>query len=274
MEFDTTPVPDYAGLARLDDQVFIVLGAGQGIGRQAAHALSQAGAHVVCVGRGAEATENVAREVNGSAFVGDAQDRPTMERLFAEVETRHGKLNGIIDIIAIGIAGGVLSMADDDLQWQFDNVLRHAFLALQLGSPLMEKSGGGSVVMVSSVAGHAVWPNPAFGYSVAKAALNHMVRTAAVELGPLGIRVNAVAPGLIKTPRWQGQTQEWYDGVAAKYPVRRIGEPSEIGSIILFLATALSRNITGQNIVADGGLTLLSPKPVADDMSGWTKSMG
>lgn len=274
MEFDSTHVPDYARLSRLDDQVFVVLGAGQGIGRQAAHALAQSGAHVVCVGRGQPATENVAREVGGTAYIGDAQDRPTMERLFTEIEERHGKLNGIVDIIAIGIAGGILTMNDEDLQWQFDNVLRHAFLALQLGAPLMERSGGGTAVMVSSVAGHAVWPDPAFGYSIAKAALNHMVKTAAVELGPLGIRVNAVAPGLVTTPRWQTQTKEWYEGVAEKYPVRRIGEPSEIGSAILFLATDLSRNITGQNIIADGGLTLLSPKPVSDDMAGWSKDMG
>ncbi|WP_176590576.1 MULTISPECIES: SDR family NAD(P)-dependent oxidoreductase [Sphingobium] len=273
MDFDETPVPDFSGLGRLDDQVFVVLGAGQGIGRQAAHALAQAGAHVVCVGRRDAATQHVADEVKGSAFIGDAQDRPTMVRLFAEIEARHGKLNGIVDIIAIGIAGGILTMGDEDLQWQFDNVLRHAYLALQIGAPLMAKSGGGSIVLVSSVAGHRVWTNPAFGYGIAKAALNHMVATAAVELGPLNIRVNAVAPGLVTTPRWQNQTSEWYEAVAEKYPLRRIGAPSDIGSVILFLATDLSRNMTGQNLVADGGLTLLSPKPVSDDASGWSKDM-
>ena len=273
MSFDSTPVPDFARLSRLDDQVFVVLGAGQGIGRQAAHALAQAGAHVVCVGRRPEPTENVANEVGGTAFVGDAQDRPTMDRLFAQVDKDHGRLNGIVDIIAIGIQGGILDMNDEDWRWQHDNVLRHAYLAMQIGGPILSRSGGGSVTLVSSVHGHAVWPNPALGYAVNKAGLNHLTRVAAVELGPLGIRVNAVSPGLVTTPRWQGKPAEWYEQVAESYPLRRIGEPSDIGSIILFLASEMSRNMTGQILVADGGLTLQSPTPVSADMAGWSRDM-
>ncbi|WP_337185254.1 SDR family oxidoreductase [Phenylobacterium sp.] len=271
MDFDETAVPGYGGLLRLDGQVFVVLGAGQGIGRQSAHALAQAGATVVCVGRRAEPTERVAREVGGVAIVADAQDRGDMVRLFDEVRTRFGKLNGIVDIIAIGIRGGVLDMTDDDYQWQHDNVLRHAFLALQLGAPLMRDSGGGVAVLVSSVAGQHVWPGITLAYSIFKAALDHMTRVAAVELGPLGIRVNTVSPGLIKTPRWQTQTAEWYERVAQRYPVRRIGEPSDIASVILFLSSELSRNMTGQVLVADGGLTIQSPSPVPDDMQGWSR---
>jgi NAD(P)-dependent dehydrogenase (short-subunit alcohol dehydrogenase family) len=271
MAFDQTPVPNYASLSRLDGQVFVVLGAGQGIGRQAAHALAQSGATVVCVGRGQEATENIAKEVGGVAFLADAQSRSEMERLFAEIRERFGKLNGIVDIIAIGVRGGVLEMTDEDYQWQHDNVLRHAFLALQLGAPLMRESGGGTVVLVSSVAGQRVWPNITLGYSIFKAALDHMTRVAAVELGPLGIRVNTVSPGLIKTPRWQTQTAEWYEKVSQSYPLRRIGEPSEIGSVILFLSTELSRNMTGQILVSDGGLTIQSPSPVSADMAGWSR---
>jgi len=271
MAFDETPVANYADLSRLDGQVFVVLGAGQGIGRQAAHALSQSGATVVCVGRRAEPTEQVAREVGGVAILADAQDRGDMERLFADVKARFGKLNGIVDIIAIGIQGSVLAMTDEDYQWQHDNVLRHAFLALQIGAPLMKDSGGGTVVLVSSVAGQRVWPNITLGYSIFKAALDHMTRVAAVELGPMGIRVNTVSPGLIKTPRWQTQSPEWYEKVSQSYPLRRIGDPSEIGSVILFLSTDLSRNMTGQILVADGGLTIQSPSPVSADMAGWSK---
>jgi 3-oxoacyl-[acyl-carrier protein] reductase len=273
MSFDQTPVPNFANLLRLDDQVFIVLGAGQGIGRQSAHALAQAGAHVVCVGRGKEATQNVAKEVHGVAFMGDAQDRATVQRLIDETWQRFGKLNGIVDIIAIGIAGGILGISDDDWRWQYDNVLRHALLAIQLGAPRMAESGGGSVVLVSSVASHATWANAPIGYSTAKAALNQMTKVAAVELGPMGIRVNTVSPGLIKTPRWQTQTPDWYETVSKSYPLRRIGEPGDIGSIILFLASELSRNMTGQILVADGGLTLQSPSPVTTANVGWSRDM-
>jgi NAD(P)-dependent dehydrogenase (short-subunit alcohol dehydrogenase family) len=263
MEFDETPVPDFGGLTRLDERVFVVLGAGQGIGRQAAHALSQFGARVVCVGRRPEPTERVAKEVGGTAFVGDAQDRATVTRLFEQVDSEHGRLDGIVDVIAMGVQGGVLDIGDEDWDWQFDNVLRHAYLALQLGGPLIERSGGGTVTFVSSVAATAVWENTAVGYSVSKAALNQLVRVAAVELGPRGVRVNAVSPGLHTTPRWQGKSPEWYAEVARSYPLRRIGDPSEVGAAILFLSTDMSRNMTGQILVLDGGLTLQSPPPVA-----------
>ncbi|GAA4548663.1 glucose 1-dehydrogenase [Pseudonocardia xishanensis] len=223
---------------------------------------------MVCVGRRAEPTEAVAEEVGGSAFLGDAQDRPTMQRLFETIDAEHGRLDGIVDIIAIGIQGGILTMGDDDWQWQFDNVLRHAYLALQIGSPLMAGDGGGTVTLVSSVHGHAVWEQPALGYAVAKAALNHLTRVTAVELGPMGIRVNAASPGLHTTPRWQGKGDEWYEAVAQAHPLRRVGHPSDVASVILFLASELSRNVTGQVLVVDGGLTLQSPPAVAPDAAG------
>jgi NAD(P)-dependent dehydrogenase (short-subunit alcohol dehydrogenase family) len=272
MALDTTEIPTYSDLLRLDGQVWVVLGAGQGIGRQSAHALAQSGATVICVGRGREATEKVATEVGGVAFLGDAQKREDMVRLFAEIREDHGKLNGIVDIIAIGVQGQISNVTDEDYQWQHDNVLRHAMLALQLGTPLMAESGGGAVVLVSSVAGQRVWSGITVGYPIFKAALDHLTRVAAVEFGPMGIRVNTVSPGLIKTPRWQRMSDEWFESVSQSYPIRRIGEPSEIASVILFLASEFSRNMTGQILIADGGLTIQSPPPVAADMaSGWSK---
>src|SRR4051812_22010597 len=94
---DTSPVPAYG--IDLKTKVFVVLGAGQGIGRQSAHALSQAGAKVVCVGRGADMTEAVAAEVKGTAVVGDASKRADMERIFTQTLEIYGRLDGIVDII-------------------------------------------------------------------------------------------------------------------------------------------------------------------------------
>jgi NAD(P)-dependent dehydrogenase (short-subunit alcohol dehydrogenase family) len=229
------------------------------------------GATVVCVGRRKEPTQAVADEVGGVAILADAQNREDMERLFAEVKSRFGKLNGVVDTIAIGVQGTVLTTTDEDWYWQYDNVLRHAFLAMQLGAPLMEESGGGSFTFVSSIAGQVTWPGVTLAYSTSKAALDHMTRVAAVELGPRGIRVNIVSPGLIKTPRWRTQEDAWFEKVSQAYPLRRIGEPSEIASVILFLASRMAANVTGQLIVSDGGLTLQSPYPVSPDMTGWSK---
>src|SRR5437868_14197479 len=97
-EFDASPVPDYRGLLSLADKVFIVLGAGQGIGRQSAHALAQAGATVVCVGRRAQPTEAVAGQVGGHPFTGDASVRADVEKLRDETMQRFGRIDGLVDI--------------------------------------------------------------------------------------------------------------------------------------------------------------------------------
>lgn len=274
MTFDETPAPDYRSLLRLDGKVFVILGAGQGIGRQAAHALSQAGACVVCVGRRAQPTERVASEVGGVAITIDAQDRRQMERLFAEVERRFGRLDGIVDILGGAIPGGVLTLSDEDYASVHDASLRHAFLALQLGAPLMRTSGGGSAVLISSVAGQNVWPGGSLGYAMFKAALDQLVRATAVELGPLGIRVNAVAPGLTRTPKLESQSAEWFETAAQSYPLRRAAEASDIAAAILFLASEMARNITGQIIVSDGGLSIQCPSPVGGTQPGSSLRQG
>lgn len=277
MSTDNTPVPHYADMLRMDGKVFVVIGAGQGIGRQVAHGLYQNGAKVVCVGRGKEATERVAAEVHGTAFVGDAQNRSDVERLFAEVRDKFGRLDGILDTVAVGIAGTVLDMSDEDYQWQHDNVLRHAVLALQLGAPLMRDSGGGSIVFVGSLAGQRVFGGGAMAYSIFKAALEHLARVAAVELGESGIRVNTATLGLTKTPRWQDLPQERVDLITPKIPLHRICETTEVASAVLFLLSDMASHVTGATLVIDGGFSIKSPNPFgADDEKtkhGWSKEI-
>jgi NAD(P)-dependent dehydrogenase (short-subunit alcohol dehydrogenase family) len=273
MEFDETPVPDYAQLARLDGGVFVVLGAGQGIGRQSAHALAQAGAHVVCVGRRREPTERVANEVGGTAFVGDAQERDDMERLFSQVMNDFGRLDGVVDIIAIGLNCSALTVTRDEWEWQYDNVLSHSLSALQLGGPLIAQSGGGSITFIGSLIGHTVSEGVnSVGYSTAKAALAHLARIGAVELGPQGVRVNVVSPALVRTPRYMdNQPEEWFTEAARNYPLRRIAESADVASAVAFLASPLGRHITAQTLMVDGGISALTPSPVPLGFSGWSR---
>jgi NAD(P)-dependent dehydrogenase (short-subunit alcohol dehydrogenase family) len=265
-EIDVSPVPDYLKLFRLDGKVFVVLGAGQGMGRQTAHALSQAGAKVFCVGRSLEATERVANEVNGIALLADATQRADMQRLFDQVAATSGRLDGIVDIIAMGRVDRLQDVSDDAWDWQYSNVLRHAVLALQIGAPLIAKSGGGSVTFVGSVAG-ILASNASIPYGTAKAALHHLARVAAVELGPSQVRVNVVAPGVTLTPRVVGYIKAGAMGnpdvLAAGQPLGRLTEPSDVAASILFLASDLARGVTGQVHVVDGGASVIAAPPLS-----------
>lgn len=256
---DTSPVPDYGRFWRLDQQVFIVLGAGQGIGRQTAHALSQAGATVVCVGRRAEPTEAVAKEVGGIALLGDANERADMERIAAEVVKRCGHVNGLVDILGMPRVKPLVQFTDEDWSWQFDMSLRHAFLSLQIVGPLIGKSGGGAMVFVSSTSGKVISSERA-AYASSKAALQQLVNAAAIEFGPMKVRVNAVAPGLVTTPRVRSTiAPDTLAQSAALYPLGEVGTPPEIASVILFLASRMSSHVNGQTVFAEGGVTGRSP---------------
>ena len=277
MATDNSAVPRYPELLQMKDRVFVVIGAGQGIGRQVAHALSQHGANVICVGRGHEATQSVAKEIGGLAFVGDAQRRGDVERLYEETRRNFGRLDGILDTVAIGIGGSVQTTTDEDFQWQHDNVLRHAFLALQLGAPLMRSSGGGSVVFVGSLAGlRVVGGGGAMAYGTFKAALEHFARIAAAELGPMGIRVNTTTLGFIRTPRYEGLADQQIARISSKIPLRRVGESTEVASAILFLLSDMASHITGASLVIDGGFSIASDYPTFEqsegEPSGWDKA--
>jgi len=213
--------------------------------------------------------------VGGSAFIGDAQNRDDATRLFEYVESSCGRLDGIVDVIGTALAGSILDTSDEDWSWQLDNVLRPAFLALQIGSPLMERSGGGAVTLIGSICGDVVWEGTSLVYSLAKSALHHMTRVAAVHLGPRGVRVNALSLAFHATPKWQGKPAEWYESIGQGYPLRRIGSTSEVASAVLFLSSGLAPNITGQVIVLDGGLSIQSPPPLPDHSAGgfpWTRA--
>jgi NAD(P)-dependent dehydrogenase (short-subunit alcohol dehydrogenase family) len=252
---DPESTPDYMSMTRLDGQGHVVIGAGRGIGRQCAHALAQAGARVVCVDMDIGRAQAVADEVGGVAMSADVTSRSELEALLAKAARDLGRLDGVVNIVGASLGSTVLEATDELIEQNLDINLKHAILTVQIGARLMSASGGGSVTLVGSIAGIAALPKQAL-YGAAKAALHHFVRSSAAELGHLGVRVNAVAPGYVRTPRMLDRfDDEKWDEIEDATPLQRSGLPSDIASVALFLASGLGSFVTGQVILADGGLT-------------------
>lgn len=255
---DATDVPQYPALLRLDGRGVIVVGAGQGIGRQSAHALAQAGARVFCVDNQEALAKEVAAEVDGIAFTCDARERDEVERAVAVAEAELGRIDALVDIVGMAKWADHLSTTDEDWTWTFDMVLRHAFLFSQAAGARMIEHGRGSMVFVASVSGMTSAPRHA-AYGAAKAGLMSLVRTLAIELAP-SVRANAVAPGFVWTPRIAAVLGEDGEERAARNaPIGRVAMPSDIASAILFLVSDLSSYVTGQTLVVDGGVAAKFP---------------
>ena len=260
---DDTEVPDYPSRLRLDGKGFIVLGAGQGIGRQASHALASVGAELVTVDLDPDLAADIAAEVGGTPWSGDATNREDVERLFREAQaTFGGKVDGFVDIIGMAQYMGLLDIDDDLWDWHQNIVLRHAYLAMQVGGRCMAETGGGVMTFVASVSGISSAPLHA-AYGVAKAGLMSLVRSGAVELGPRNLRINAVAPGMVWTPRVSAYVgEEGRQKNIENTPLRRVALPEDIASALLFLSSDLASYVNEQTLVVDGGVGVKFPYPM------------
>jgi NAD(P)-dependent dehydrogenase (short-subunit alcohol dehydrogenase family) len=241
-------------------RTFVILGAGQGIGYATASAFASAGARLVCVDRDSTLAEAVARHVGGLAATGDVTNRADMRRIFAEaVKWSGGRLAGAIDIVGIADVRPVLEFDDAGWDRQFDLVLRHAFLTMQESLPHLDRDS--SLVFVSSLAGQKVCGNEAV-YGAAKAALDQLVRGAAVEFGSKGVRVNAVAPGFVRTPRLNAALNEdFWTRLKSYIPTGSAADPEDIAGPLLFLSSRLARNINGIVLAVDGGVSVIAALP-------------
>lgn len=258
---DSTAVPLYSDMSSLEGRGFIVAGAGNGIGRQTTHALASQGARVLCVDVVAELAEQVADEVGGISLVADMCERDGVERALAVADGSFERLCGIVDIIGISRFQRIVDTSDEDWDWHQRVNIRHAFLLAQLGGEALARQGGGTLVYVASIAGVSGAQNQA-AYGAAKAGVISLVKSAAVELGPRQVRVNAVAPGVICTPRvgaalGEERRRAW----AQSTPLGRLGTPADIASTALFLSSDLSSFMTGQTLVVDGGTGQKFPYP-------------
>lgn len=253
-DFDTEPVPDYLARTRLTGQVCAVVGGGRGIGRQTLHALRQAGAQVICIDTDLDRAQAVAAEVEGHAYKLDATRAEEVEAVFREIADRHGRLDAVVDIVGASMGAPVLSIEDELIRRNFELNLFQAMHVTRFAGAAMAKHGGGAIVLIGSIAGISNLPNQAL-YGSAKAALHHFVRYAATELGHLGVRVNAVAPGYVRTERMVDRfSPEIWEEIAQNTPLQRAGQTPDIAGAALFLTSGLSDFVTGQVLVADGGL--------------------
>ena len=251
---------DYLARLRLDGRGVVVLGGGDGIGRQTCLALAQAGARVLCVDLDRSLAEDVAREVDGEAYAANITSREDMTNLFGFASEKFGQdLKGIVDVVGVAFVKPFDEIDEQTWGKQFDIVLRHAYLALQLGAPLLAGNGGGSMTFVGSMSGMASIRNQT-AYGAAKAALHHLVRGGASEYGRRQVRVNVVVPSFIRTPRLAAKLdQAMWDKMSSTTPLGRVATPDEIAAAILFLQSDLASFVSGTVFPVDGGVTAQSP---------------
>lgn len=244
-------------------KVALVTGASRGIGEEAAVALARDGFDVALASRGVEALEKTAarcaeHDARTAIIPTDVLDESAVRAMVASTVSELGGLDAMVNN-----AGGTSFMAPivDTRPTGFDKVIRlnltHIFWALQEAGRIMTGQGAGSIVNIASIAGLGAVPGNV-SYATAKAGLISLTKTAAAEWGHAGVRVNAVAPGWIKTElnRFMWEKPEVERGAIATAALQRWGAPEEIAEVIAFLAGPRSSYLTGQTVVVDGGLTL------------------
>ncbi|SHH39666.1 3-oxoacyl-[acyl-carrier-protein] reductase [Thermosipho atlanticus] len=246
---------------RLSGKVCIITGAASGIGKAASLLFSKEGATVIACDLSKENLELLVKENPGPGIIDyyilNVTDREAISKMVNDVVEKYGKIDVLVNNAGITRDALLLRMKEEDWDAVINVNLKGVFNMTQAVAPIMLKQGKGSIINTSSIVG--VFGNIGqTNYSATKAGVIGMTKTWAKELSRKGaqIRVNAVAPGFIKTPMTEKVSERILTALNEKIPLKRMGEPEEVANLYLFLASDESSYITGQVIGIDGGLVI------------------
>lgn len=241
----------------LDDRVAVVTGASRGIGAATALALDAAGARVALVARSGEALRSLAGQCRNDALIlpTDLEHSTSPRRIVDEVLRRFGRIDVLVNNAAMVRRSEVAEIDVEVLNRSYATNVRAPLLMVSSAAPSMMARRAGSIINLSSISGLLGAPRRSV-YAATKGALDAATRALASELGPHGIRVNSIAPGVVDTDLWSSRKARAgvVEHVQRLTPLQRWAEPADIADVAVFLASDASRFITGETISVDGGM--------------------
>ena len=251
----------YEQLFQLDGQVAVIVGAGSGIGAASAKGLAAFGAHAVCADVNLEGVKTTVAEITAAGQAGEAvhvdlTDPASVTGLLDGVRSCHRTLDVLVTTPSINIRKPLVRYTDEEFDRIVGLNLKGTFRLLRGAGSVMAQQGRGSIIVVSSIRAQSVEPGQGI-YAATKAAQVQMARTLAAEVGPQGVRVNVIAPGIVDTPLVNPikTHPEWYQAYAARSILNRWGMADELAGPVVFLASDASSFVTGAVLFVDGGWT-------------------
>ena len=248
-------------LFSVSGQVVFVSGGSRGIGKAIAAGFAQRGAKVIITGRETATLEKTAQEIGTAEnpvvpVVCDVSDAAAIKAAVARVIGDFGRIDTLVNVAGVNRRKPALEVTEEDYDFILDINLKGAFLVAQAVGAHMVKQGSGSQIQIASLNTDRPLKN-VMPYAMSKAGIGHMTRSLAVEWGPRGVRVNALAPGFILTDLtqklWADETMHAWG--TANTPQRRLGLPEDMVGTAIFLASPASAFLTGQILYVDGGFT-------------------
>ncbi len=243
----------------LHHQIIIVTGGGQGIGLEIARAMRASGAHLVIAEAQTDVGQAAARELEGDFVQTDVTDSSSVLSMVQAVRAKHGRIDCIVNNAGICRNTPTEDVSDEEWKLVMSVDIDGVFYCCREVGKVMLEQGFGTIINIGSMSGIiSNNPQPQAAYNVAKAGVIHLTKSLAGEWATRGLRVNCISPGYIGTPMTKRglENPEWRYAWLAGTPMGRLGEPSEVAAVAVFLASPASSYITGSNVVVDGGYTV------------------